>query len=173
MRVWGQFIFVCSVKVNPAKVLFSRFCFYVFSIIRVVLMCAIWAVSRFWTGSSRSRLSPGEPQTSAFTKAANWRGFVRSCWMSDSVWVWICLRKRWKPKTEDNFVSSYVRFPVGDCASVRGVWAFLPPETLHTDAALTGSQISLFSSKDLFVLSGFPNCSKVTASAFSSSFLPA
>lgn len=53
---------------------------------------------------------------------------------------------------------------------MRGVWAFLPPETLRTGAALTGSQISLFSSTDLFVLSGFPNCSKVTASAFSPSF---
>lgn len=85
--------------------------------------------------------------------------------MSDSVWVWICFR--WKPKREDNFVSSYVGFHVGDCASVRGVWAFLPPETLHTGAALTGSQISLFSSADLFVLSGFPNCSKITVSLFS------
>lgn len=63
-----------------------------------------------------------------------------------------------------------MRFHVGDCAFVRGVWAFLPPETLRTGAALTGSQISLFSSTDLFVLSGFPNCSKVTASAFSPSF---
>lgn len=59
-------------------------------------------------------------------------------------------------KAEDNFVSSYVRFHVGDRVSVRGVWAFLPPETLHTGTALTGSQISLFSSADLFVLSGFP-----------------
>lgn len=45
---------------------------------------------------------------------------------------------------------------MSETVSVRGVWAFLPPETLHTGTALTGSQISLFSSADLFVLSGFP-----------------
>lgn len=50
---------------------------------------------------------------------------------------------------------------------MRGAWVFLPPRDTSHGAAPTGSQISLFSSPDLFGLSGFPNCSNGTVSSFS------
>lgn len=124
---WGNWSLCVCVKVNP-KILFSRFCYDP----PCVNVC-IQAVRRFWTGSSRSRLSQGEPLTSAFTKAADWWGFcaqllnVRQC-----VWVWLRLRKRWKPKAEDNFVSAYVHaFHVGDCASVWCVGVSASWDTSH------------------------------------------
>lgn len=57
------------------------------------------------------------------------------------------LKETVESQKRDNFASSHVHFHVRDGVSVRGAWVFLPPETLHTGAALTGSQISLFSSQ--------------------------
>lgn len=78
--------------------------------------------------------------------------------MSDNVQVQICSRKgEWRKESEG--IYSYTLFHVGllcvcscmcllMCACV--VWVFLPPETLQTGACLTGSQICLFLSADLF-----------------------